>query len=114
MYRILLDDKFYNNQPNGNKYLHELLDVIKKYFDAKIVIFEPFNANVRTYNLLSNGERINLEILKTRKIEKLNLSDVIPAGNDFLSELGFDEMFIGKINYILKKYPLDYIIIPYV
>lgn len=112
MYRILLDDKFYDNKPN--KYLYQLLDVLKKYFDADIVIFEPFTKPVKTYNHSYNGQMINFEILRTHKIQKFNLSDVIPGRDIFFNSLGFSEIFIGKLNYILNKYPSDFIIIPYV
>lgn len=114
MYRILLDDKFYKNQPNENKYLYQLLDIIKKYFDADIVIFEPFTESIKTYTSSYNGQKINQEILKTHKMRKFNLSDVVPVKDTFLNDLGFNEVFVGKINYILNKYPSDSVIIPYV
>ncbi len=114
MYRILLDERFYLNTIEQFKYFDKLLNIIKDYFDAKIVLFEPFSSTTKSYNIYFRGNQINLKILRTHKIEKMDLNKVNEQDDETLSNLGFNKIFIGKIQYILQKYPDDILIIPYI
>ena len=114
MYKILLDDNFYHNSMEQSKYLDRLLKSIKQYFDADIVFFEPFyTENKKMISLNAKSKFINRQILSTEKVIKYNLNDVNMHSNSVLEKnRGFDNMFIGKIEYIISKHPTSIIIIP--
>lgn len=112
MYKILLDDNFYRNTLEQNRYLDKLLQTIKDYFDAKIIIFEPFYKKNISYHLPSMSQNINRKILETEKMEKYDLNDVVDASDSFLENMSFTQSFIGKIKYIIDIYPNDILIIP--
>ena len=116
MYKILLDDNFYANTQGQHKYLSGLLDVIQKYFNAKIVYFTPFSFDARQkLHFMQMTQQINKMILHTQKVKKYDLDKVIPVSDDFLQkEYGFDECFIGKLSYLLEAEPDDTLIIPLV
>lgn len=114
MYKILLDDNFYRNTLEQNRYLDKLLQAIKNYFDAKIVIFEPFYKKNTSYHLTYLSQNINRKILETEKVEKYDLNNVVGVSDVFLENMSFTQLFIGKINYIMNNYPNDILIIPLV
>lgn len=112
MYKILLDDNFYKNTLEQNEYLKRLIQTIEDYFDAQIVLFEPFCQSKRTYNLASMEQIVNKRIHKTKKAEKYDLNDVVITSDSSLENMEFTSLFIGKINCIMNKNPKDIIIIP--
>lgn len=115
MNKILIDDKFYRNTLETEEYLDNLLNVIKEYFDAEIIIFEPFYKNNKTYHFTSNIQLINKKIFKTHKSKKYDSNKVIEVTNNLLyDKLLFSEELVKKINYLLLENTEDRIIIPLV
>ncbi len=114
MYKILLDDNFYRNTIAQNRYLDKLIQAIKDYFDAKIIIFEPFYKKNVSYSLSFMSQAINRKILETEKVEKCDLNNVVNTSNVFLENMSFTQSFIGKVKYIMDVYPNDILIIPLV
>lgn len=112
MYKILLDDNFYRNSLAQNKYFYKLVQAIKDYFDAKIILFEPFYKKNISYNLSSMSQTINKVLLSTEKVEKFDLNKVNNASDANLESMSFSHLFIGKIKYILNTNPNDILIIP--
>lgn len=112
MYKILLDDRFYQNTSQQNEYLERLLDSIKKYFDAKVIFFEPFYQSKKSYTLDYMSQMINKKIHNTHKCQKYNLSNVNISSDSTLAGIRFSPVFIGKIKYIIDNNPNDIIIIP--
>lgn len=114
MYKILLDDNFYRNTLAQNEYFNKLIQAIKDYFDAKIIFFEPFYKKNISYNLSFMSQNINRKILETEKAEKCDLNNITTACDVFLENMSFNQLFIGKIKYIMNTYPDDILIIPLV
>lgn len=113
MYKILLDDRFYRNSQEQHVYLDNLLNVIQKYFDAEIIYFTPFRTDVnKSYHYAQMSQMLNRRIIQTRKVIKQDLNQVVSATDSTLNKLGFDDFFIGKIEYLLKTAPNDILIIP--
>ncbi|MBQ3161819.1 MAG: hypothetical protein IJC04_06800 [Oscillospiraceae bacterium] len=115
MYKILLDDDFYRNSLEVKEYLEKLIDVIKKYFDAEFVLFEPFYRSKESYHLMAKCQFVNKKILETHKLMKRDLNEVSSINDSTLYDrLPFSQSFINKINYILAENPEYKIIIPLV
>lgn len=113
MYKILLDDRFCKNVQTQHVYLDGLLNVIRKYFDAKIIYFTPFRTDVNTsYHYAQMSQLLNKRIIQTQKVIKCNLNQISPVTDSVLNELGLDEFFVGKIEYLLRESPDDVLIIP--
>lgn len=114
-YKILIDEKFYQNTKLQTDYLEDLLKVVAGYFDAKIIVFEPFTRPIKSFNKSSNYIKINKAILSTHKIEKWDLDSVIHINGDLsIKNLGFTDEFIDKISYILNKDINNIVIVPLV
>lgn len=112
-YKILIDEKFYQNTKLQVDYLMKFLKMVSDYFDAKIITFEPFTRPIKSFNKSSNYNKINKAILLTHKIEKRDLDLVIHTNSDLtLKNMGFTDEFIDKIFYILNSDTDNVVIIP--
>ena len=112
MYSILFDDNFYLNTVEQLEYFNKLIEIIKKYFDAQIILFVPFYKQSSTYHLSSMSQIINKKILETRKGKRYDVNEVSEVGNKQLESFGFSKAFIGKIHYLKEVETNSSIIVP--
>ena len=113
-YKILIDEKFYQTSIEQQKYLNDFLLVVENFFNAKLVMFEPFATSTKSYNRSSRFREVNHSILKTHKVDKYDAGLVSEAEDIALNNLGFTKAFVGKIKYILSISEDNIVVIPYI
>lgn len=112
-YKILLDERLYRTTKEQRAYLGKCLEVFKKYFHAKIAIFEPYY-DKKSYAFSASDSSLKLQILRTNKFEKFNYDEVTPCSCPELNAIGFTNAFIGKIFHILSSNKENIVIIPFI
>lgn len=111
MYKILLDDDFFNNYIQNKLYLKELTEFLCTYSDLNFIVFHPYN---KTNTYIKAYERIKFEkdLMIQKKTIKYNL-DLVQESNDIeLSNLNLSSTFIGKINLVKSIESDSNLIIP--
>ena len=114
MYKILLDERFYQGSVEQIKYLERLLNVIKKYFHAEIAYFTPFGKSEHSYTRATFGQLIHKQLLQTRQARKYDAMQPGLYDDDYLEGLGFSREFVGRVQYLLESDIGTKVIIPFI
>jgi len=112
MYKILLDDGFYDKVVENRNYLNEVMDFFNNFLNIEYVIFHPFGHSDKTLHQASYAALIDKKILATHRVKKLDYNKVKELSDTDFVNIEFEDIFIGKIAFVKKMFSNTSLIIP--